>query len=291
MWLLDRFTNTVQSGLQKTINEGFGPVSSISNAIGSTIGAVTGGVNESKKLAEQQALIDAKIESDKRTAEAKKAEKEEIKDASGVDIELDTSGNIIVKTDDQVSLIMFIVKYILIIVFSLFFAMLITNQLIFLPRVSRLIVFILILVLPYLFSSLILIPIGIYFIGLILWRIYLRATPEYEGIKISLLPKIYCMLPLTTVEGTTSFTRFFKYPFYFPQSDISERRLKKEQGQYENDLKANFYKWEEIVNKYPEFNTMFNKLSEQFTNMITPVHAPFTENNEKTTKITEESTL
>jgi hypothetical protein len=276
MWLLDSFTSLskkVESELNTTINEGFSPVTSIANTIGNTIGSVTGGINESKKLAEQQAVADAKVEADKRQIEAQKTAELAAKEAKP-EVNIDQSGNIVVNEDSQLSLGLLIAKYIVIVVFSFFFAMLVANQLIFLPKISRLLIFILVLIIPYIISPFTLIPFAIYYIGLMLWRIYLRSTPEYKDNKISLLPKIYCMLPLTTVEGTTSFARFFKYPFYFPKSEIAERRLVKEQGEYENSLIEHFYKWDEIVKKYPEFNTKFKELSEQFKKLITPVRAP-----------------
>jgi len=277
MWPLDSLnilSNKVQTQLQKNINEGFGPVASIANSIGSTIGSITGGVNESKKLAEQQAAVDAKVDAQKKAAAEAAAVKEEEKKATAESVKLDTSGNIVVKDDDPVSLALLITKYILTAVFGFFFAMLVVNQSIFLPKVYRILIFVLILLLPYIFSPLALFPFAIYYIGLMLWRVYLRSTPEYEGKKLSLLPKIYCMLPLTTVEGTTSFARFFKYPFYFPKSEAAEKRLQKEQGEYENDLKESFYKWDEIVQKYPEFGKQFNELSRQFKELITPIRAP-----------------
>lgn len=277
MWPLDGLnilSQKVQTQLQKNINEGFGPVASIATSIGSTIGAVTGGVNESKKLAEQQAAVDAKVEAQKKADADAAATKEEEKNATSETVKLDTSGNIVVREDDPVSLALLITKYILTVVFGFFFAMLVANQLIFLPRTIRLLIFILILVVPYILSPIALLPFAVYYIGLMLWRVYLRSTPEYEGKKLSLLPKIYCMLPLTTVEGTTSFARFFKYPFYFPKSEGAERRLQNERVEYENDLKANFYKWDEIVQKYPEFGKKFNELSDQFKELITPILAP-----------------
>jgi hypothetical protein len=280
MWPLDSFTNlsnNVQSGLQKAINEGFGPVTSIANSIGSTIGAVTGGVSASKKLAEDQAAIDAKEDAKKKAAEEKKAEtiaENEVQDASGANVNI---AKPVTLESDPTAYVLNIVKIVFSYFFAFIFAMLIVNQLIFEPVAYRVIIFIFVMLIPFFFSSFALVPIAAYYIGLILWRLYLNSTPEHKGNKLSLLPKIYCMLPLTTVEGTTSFARFFKYPFYYPKTEREEKRLQREQGEYENGLKASFYKWDEIVKKYPEFNTKFNEVSKQFKELITTIHAPLRE--------------
>lgn len=271
MWPLDRFdklSNNMQFSLKQVFNESFGPVTSIASSIGNTIGTVTGTINESKKIAEEEAIKNVVANKDVT----------ENKDISGNNI--DSSNNIIATQElqqvpmDEKAYALMIIKYIIIYTFAFYFAMLAANQLIFEPVVYRLIIFILILIVPFIFSSLALIPFGLYYIGLILWRIYLGSTPEYKDKKISLMPKIYCMLPLTTVEGTNSFTRFFKYPFYFPQTEIAEKRLQKEQQIYENELIYSFYKWDEIVKKYPEFGNQFNLLSQQLKKLITRIPAP-----------------
>lgn len=271
MWPLDNLTklnNNVQSSLTKAISEGFGPAAYIANTIGSTIGSITGGISESKKLAEQQAVIDAQANIKKETATVTTQKEIAIQDISNVSITFE---------NNPTAYILNITKIVFTYFFAFIFAMLVVNQNIFEHVVYKILIFIVIIFIPFIFSSIALIPLGVYYIGLILWRVYLRSTPEYKDKKLSLLPKIYCMLPLTTVEGTNSFIRFFKYPFYYPKSENGEKRLQKEQIEYMDDLKSSFYKWDEMVKKYPEFNTKLNELNEQFKKLITPIYAPVPE--------------
>jgi hypothetical protein len=267
MWPLDSLTKlstNVSSNLQKAMKEGFGPVANIASTIGNTIGTVTGTINESKALAEQEA---------KKNVVENKEKKETNSDTSS---NIDASNNEVApeKPMSETEYALMIVKYIFVAVFTFYFAMLTVNQLVFEPAAYRIIIFIFICLIPIIFSPAAIIPIGIYYTGLLLWRLYLRSTPEYKNKTITLLPRIYCMLPLTSVEGTNSFVRFFKYPFYFPKTDKSQENIKKYQQAYENELMDSFYKWNEITKKYPEFGNQFKLLSQQFSKLITRVPAP-----------------
>jgi hypothetical protein len=161
-----------------------------------------------------------------------------------------------------------IVLQVLVYFVALMFAMLVANQMIFEPKVLRAAFFVLILSLP-LISPIVLVPFAIYYIGRILYTVYLRSTPEHknDNPKLSLLPAVFCMLPLTTVPGEYAITRFFKYPFFYPQSDESAERIDKLQKEYIEDLQGSVYKWDELMKNYSIFKEAAVDFSKELKDM------------------------
>ena len=195
-----------------------------------------------------------------------------VKDISGIAVAAkDISGIAAVavpKTKTQ--RIMAIVGQVMIYFIALIFAMLAANQMIFEPKALRAAIFIIILLIP-LFTPIFLVPFAIYYIGRMLYIVYLRSTPEHknDNPKLSLLPAVFCMLPLTTVPGEYAITRFFKYPFFYPQSDESAERISKMQKEYEEDLQGSVYKWADLIKNYTIFKTAAEEFSSELKELNT----------------------
>lgn len=189
-----------------------------------------------------------------------------VKDASGIAVA--ATAVAVPKTKTQ--RILAIVGQVMIYFVALIFAMLAANQMIFEPKVLRAAIFIIILLIP-LFTPIFLIPFAIYYIGRMLYIVYLRSTPEHknDNPKLSLLPAVFCMLPLTTVPGEYAITRLFKYPFFYPQSDESAERIGKMQKEYEEDLQGSVYKWADLIKSYTIFKTAVEEFSSELKELNT----------------------
>lgn len=154
--------------------------------------------------------------------------------------------------------------------FALVFASFAANELIFEPKSIRVLVFLLVL---WLISSVDIMWILLLLVYLVraMWVKYYnrrfevklpRPTDEsteaektayqaelnrYKLNRKNYIPRIFAFLPLTTVEGATMASRFFKYPFYYPKTDNEAQWLKVEQQQYENDLKGSMFNWDGML--------------------------------------------
>jgi hypothetical protein len=109
-----------------------------------------------------------------------------------------------------------------------------------------------------------------------LYRIYIRSTREFKesGKNLSILPEVYALLPLTTYEGDSNFSKFIRYPFFYPENDVLQARLERQLDDYENELKEGFYKWDEVTKQFPKFTTLFNELHASYKENITPKRTP-----------------
>ena len=280
MWLKEKF-DILTNSTQKSITEGFDPVATVGNissGIGTMVGTITGAVTESKKIAEKK-TIDTTIEKSK---EKEKVTESKLEDKNLIDLcgnIFDLCGNVFdinaidrTLTDD----IIYYTLQSLLYLTALLLAMFTVNQLIFEPPIYRVIIFIIICLLPVFFSIIGLLPLILYYMSIALYRIYIRSTREFKesGKKLSILPAVYALLPLTTYEGDNNFSKFIRYPFFYPENDILQARLERQLGDYENELKEGFYKWDDITKQFPKFTTLFNELHESYKENITPKRMP-----------------
>ena len=279
MWLKEKFDSLTNS-TQKSITEGFDPVATVGNissGIGTMVGTITGAVTESKKIAEKK-TIDTTIEKSKEKDKPQsKPEDKNLIDLCGNVFDL--CGNVFDINSVERTLSDDIIYYTLqslLYLTALLLAMFTVNQLIFEPPIYRIIIFIIICLLPVFFSIIGLIPLILYYISVALYRIYIRSTREFKesGKKLSILPAVYALLPLTTYEGNNNFSKFIRYPFFYPENDVLQARLERQLDDYENELKDGFYKWNDITKQFPKFTTLFNELHESYKENITPKRMP-----------------
>lgn len=78
---------------------------------------------------------------------------------------------------------------------------------------------------------------------------YKKANDIYKLNKKNYIPRIFALLPLTTVEGSTVLARFFKYIFYYPKSDTDQAWLNIQRGQYINELRGSVLDWNTVLEK------------------------------------------
>ncbi len=278
MWLKEKF-DTLTNSTQKTITEGFDPVATIGNissGIGTMVGTVTGAVSESKKLAEKKTVEETIKKSEEKPKETQTKENNQTDLCGNI---IDLCGNVFNVTQVERTLTDNIVYYTLqslLYLTALLLAMFTVNQLIFEPPIYRIIIFIIICLLPAFFSIIGLLPLILYYMSVALYRIYLRSTREFKesGKKLSVMPPIYALLPLTTYEGDSNFSKFIRYPFFYPENDVLQARLERQLGDYENELKEGFYKWDEVTKQFPKFTALFNELHASYKENITPIRTP-----------------
>ena len=102
---------------------------------------------------------------------------------------------------------------------------------------------------------------------------YKAEEERYELNRKHYIPRIFAFLPLTTVEGTTRIARFFKYPFYYPKTDIKEKWLNVEQYKYENELKESMFNWDAML-AIGKIKEDFEEFHKELTELNRRVRAP-----------------
>jgi hypothetical protein len=102
---------------------------------------------------------------------------------------------------------------------------------------------------------------------------YKRANDTYKLNKKNYIPRIFALLPLTTVEGHTVISRFFKYIFYYPKSDTDQAWLNIQRGQYMNELRGSVFDWNTVVEK-GDIKEQFKEFVDEVKRMSTRVPAP-----------------
>lgn len=281
MWLKEKF-DTLTNSTQKTITEGFDPVATIGNissGIGTMVGTVTGAVTESKKLAEKKTIEETikKSEEKEKTTNTNEEEAKNTVDLCGNIIDL--CGNVFNITNIERTLTDDIIYYTLqslLYLIAILIAMFTVNQLIFEPPIYRVIIFSIICIIPYFLNIFGLLPFILYYFAVGLYRIYLRSTKEFKesGKKLSVLPPVYALLPLTTYEGNSNFSKFIRYPFFYPQNEALKARLERQLNEYEEELKEGFYNWDTVNKQFPQINKFFEELHTTYKENITPHYTP-----------------
>jgi hypothetical protein len=105
---------------------------------------------------------------------------------------------------------------------------------------------------------------------------YKKAIDTYKLNKKNYIPRIFALLPLTTVEGSTVIARFLKYIFYYPKSDTDQAWLNIQRSQYIDELRGSVLDWNTIVEK-GDIKGQFNEFVDEVKRWSTRVRAPVEE--------------
>ena len=132
---------------------------------------------------------------------------------------------------------------------ALMLAMIVANEMIIYSVPIRIIFFIFTFLVCY-FAKGLCIILGIFYILKGSYSYYINNMTDIhnQNQKVEIMPTIYALLPITVYKPTSSFWRFFYYPFTYPKSDVAAAQLPKTMEKYWNDLQKSFKDLDKVKN-------------------------------------------
>jgi len=211
---------------------------------------------DANKFAKEQDAINAKKAKEESVEKKDKDEKTtELKEAKEAKAKQLTIKNVAINVTSKVFSILAII---LIPTMSILSAMLIANDMIMLPIMMRLIIFIAVIIL---FSIN-----PLYSGGTLILYLIKELHDRFTSGDKKYAPRIFALLPITNKPAETSFGGFFKWPFFYPKSEISVTKLDNIKTKYIEELSSSFSNFDTYKSNQP-FSELYKSFQEKLDTM------------------------